>query len=162
MATAPPKLRKKLPANLDELNLDLVRVRAIRRGFYGLPIMVDEYDQKTGQNKRVKANNATIRNEGEVFDMDAPTAMELVDEAFYKPTRDSTGKELPSRAEILDKAGVVDQTRTVVTKTGTYILPSWVEVVDSRMRETQPSGHQTKFGGIGAAQGQLPNTDNVI
>jgi len=124
---------KALGTSTPVLTLDTVRVRATRRGYYGLPMIVQEGAQK------VVASNAIIRNEGDVFDMDAPTGMECLD--HVTPERERSMKI----AGIMDADGNV--AHKVTTQTGTYLLPSWVEIATKReSREAEaPTGHRTVF-----------------
>lgn len=120
---------------------DLVRVRALRRGFYGPQVDVDEVDVNSPTGRQTGWQSvALIRNEGEVFDWDTSQMERVDEEAMSKPRVGPSGKPMPPRKEILMQSGLWG--RFVITETGTYVLPSWVELVDDAV--TAQKGHKTK------------------
>lgn len=131
---------------------DLVRVRATARGYYGLPIEVNEQDVNSPTGFQTgRQSLGLIRNVGEVFEMDAPTSMEKVDiEAMSKPLsavgrlpRKDTSQPMMSRKDVLEHNGMWN--RQIITEAGdVYILPSWVELADEEERVEAPKGHKTK------------------
>lgn len=115
VSTAEKKVREKQEP-------DLVRVRAIQRGYYEVEEII-EVKQFDGTKKRELGRNNVIRNEGEVFSYD---------------TNDMPAwSSLPKHKQ--------DIREMVKTARGEFALPSWVTIASRRERETVASGHIKTF-----------------
>ncbi len=114
---------------------DLVRVRAVSRGYYA----VKDVEKDARDGKRRVVRNAIIRNPGDVFDMDTADMRTL---PLANKTRPGalTEKEHP---HAFGEAGTTE----IETVRGQFELPSWVVLADeSGVEITEPTGHQTSFG----------------
>lgn len=140
-----------------ELNYEpeLVMVRAIRRGQYGVQSVVDrKWKDEQGRVRVEKelGRDAVIRNEGEVFEMDTADmrkwplsqygVYEANDPAVLEGLRRvGSPKELPrDNPEIIEVNGKQ------------YELPSWVTYAGDEYA-TESAGHAKTFGNLGALTG---------
>jgi hypothetical protein len=116
---------------------EIVMVKALRRGYYGLQVVVDKKwkdDQNRIHVEQEIGRDAVIRNEDEVFEMDTADMRKW-----------PLGKgEHPH--------GSLEDTETITTESGTYELPSWVTYVNEKY-ETEAVGHQKTFGNLGELTG---------
>lgn len=112
---------------------DLVRVRAVSRGYYAVKEVMK--DIITG--KRQIVCNAIIRNVDDVFDMDTADMRTL---PLGKARKGALSQnEHPHSSEY----GVIE----IETERGQFELPSWVTLADeSGVDVNAPEGHKTAFG----------------
>lgn len=138
---------------------ELVSVRALRRGQYGVRQVVDaksKDDKGRISTKQVIERDAIMRNEGEVFDMDTN------DMRKWPLTQYGTFEE--NDPQVLEGIKKVGQPREmphgeaeiIKTASGQYELPSWVTLADGD-DETGASGHTTRFGNLGELTGNSGN-----
>lgn len=128
---------------------DLVRVRAMSRGFYAVRKVVEGTilgaDGGLVEGNSV-AREEIMRNSGDVFLMDTTDMRKWPLGAA--PRGALTKKEYPHASE--------HPLVIIKTKRGQFELPSWVQLADDKGGIiNKPTGHQTKFGKM---DGQLiPN-----
>ena len=116
---------------------ELVRVRALRRGQYGVRRVV-EAQERDADGEVVSTfhveRDARIVNEGETFQMD---------------THDMRPWPLPAGEH---PHGDVADAEIIRTPSGEYELPSWVTATGAEKR-TAAVGHTKTFGNLGALTG---------
>lgn len=121
---------------------DLVRVRAVARGFYA----VKEVEKDIRDGKRKLVCNAILRNVDDVFDMDTADMRTLpLGEIPPDGIGGSKGRGMGNHRE-KPHAGEYGTTE-IETVRGQFELPSWVILADeSGIDVNAPEGHKTAFG----------------
>ncbi len=104
---------------------DLVRVRALHRGYYAIMEIIEVRDID-GTKKRELGRNNLIRNEGEVFEYDTT--------------------DMPVWSKLTEKQR--DDRDSVTTERGEFALPRWVALAGKRERITAEVGHTKTFDKI--------------
>lgn len=135
---------------------ELIKVRALRRGQYGVRKVLDAETEGEIVTKQVIERDAKIRNEGEVFHMDTadmrkwPLSLYGVFEENDLPVLEGVKRVGQPREMPHGEAEVIR------TPSGSYELPTWV----TKARPDEPlgeKGHTKRFGNLGELSGNTSN-----
>ena len=138
-----------------EYEPELVMVRALRRGQYGVQTVVDKKwkdDQGRVHVDQELGRDAVIHNEGEVFEMDTADMRKWPLSQYGVYTEDDTAVREGIRRVGSPKEMPHDNPEIIEVNGKQYELPSWVTYAGDEY-VSEAAGHAKTFGNLGALTG---------